>query len=511
VKPRVAYPVALLSGALLSLAFPEPSLSFLTWFVLAPTLALTRGVGVRRSAIAWGLFALGFLGTLLIWISIAGWVAWGLALVVEVPFLVLFGALWGWASGATGPTGRIAAAGGLWAGIEYLRSVIPFGGFTWGQLAQSQHDLVWMLEWAALGGGIVLAGVLVGVNAAIVEIVVARRDPRSIAIPALVIVAAFVVPIVSSFFYVASDVTPLRVALIQGNADPDVPVSLEKDIQILQSHVELTGEITATVDVAIWPESSIALDPELPEVQDALAHAATSIDAPLIVGANENVDDDHYRVSQFLVSPEGEIVDRYRKTHLVPFGEYVPLRDLLDSIPILDQVPRDAIAGDEGKLFDVNGIDVTPVISYEGDFGSLVRGRIASGGDVLVVATNTSTWLHSWASAQHVAFSQVRAAENATPVIHAAISGISAFISDRGEVLESLPLYRATSAVRSVAPRVTTTPYTRFGDWILAVCLVGCAAIWGTSRKRQKVGVVMADPHPPFVLRRGRRRPPPKE
>lgn len=486
VKPRLAYPIALLSGALLSLAFPEPSLSFLSWFVLAPTLAFTSGVGARRGAVAWGLFGLGFFGTLLIWISIAGWLAWALALVVEVPFLVLFGALWGWASRTTGPVGRIASAGALWAGIEYLRSVVPFGGFTWGQLAQSQHDLVWMLEWAALGGGIVLAGVLVAVNAAIVELVFARRDPRGIAIPALVIVAAFVIPIASSFFYVASDATPLRVALIQGNADPDVPVSLEKDVQILQSHVNLTESITEKVDVAIWPESSIALDPELPEVQEALTRAATSINAPLIVGANENVDDDHYRVSQFLVSPKGQIVDRYRKTHLVPFGEYVPMRDLLGSIPILDQVPRDAIAGDEGKLFPVNGIDVTPVISYEGDFGSLVRGRIASGGDILVVATNTSTWLHSWASAQHVAFSQVRAAENATPVIHAAISGISAFISDRGEVLESLPLYQATSAVRSVAPRVTTTPYTRFGDWILAVCLVLSAAIWGMSHDRQK-------------------------
>ena len=485
-KPRLAYPIALVSGALLSLAFPEPSLSFLTWFALAPTLALTRNVGPRRSALAWGLFGLGFFGTLLIWISIAGWVAWALALVVEVPFLVLFGAMWGWASGATGSMGRIAAAGGLWAGIEYLRSIVPFGGFTWGQLAQSQHDLTWMLEWASLGGGIVLAGLLVAVNAAIIEAVGARRNLRGVLAPALVIVITFAIPL-GTRSYEESDGASLRVALIQGNADPDVPVSLEKDIQILQSHVALTEAITKDVDVVIWPESSIALDPELPEVQDALTHAATSIDAPLIVGANENVDDDHYRVSQFFVSPEGEIVDRYRKTHLVPFGEYVPLRDLLGSIPILDQVPRDAIAGDEGKLFRVKGVDVAPVISYEGDFGSLVRGRIASGGDILVVATNTSTWLRSWASAQHVAFSQVRAAENATPVIHAAISGISAFISDRGEVLESLPLYQATSAVRSVAPRVTTTPYTRFGDWILVVCLVLCAGIGGMSRTRQRV------------------------
>jgi apolipoprotein N-acyltransferase len=484
VKPRLAYPVALLSGALLSLAFPEPSVSFLTWFVLAPTLALTRGAGPRRGAIAWGLFGLGFFGTLLSWISIAGWVAWALALVVETPFLILFGAAWGWLSKETGPMGRIAGAAGAWAAIEFLRSIVPFGGFTWGQLAQSQHDVVWMLEWAALGGGVVLGGVLVAINAALVEIADRRTNLRAAALPVTVVVLAFVIPLVSSFFYVAADVTPLRVALIQGNADPDVPVSLEKDAQILESHVSLTEELTEKVDVAIWPESAVALDPDLTQVQDALARAATAIDAPMIVGGNEHVDQDHYRVSEFFVSPQGKIVDRYRKTHLVPFGEYVPLRRLWGSLPILEQVPRDAIAGDEGKLFAVKGIDVAPVISFEGDFGSLVRGRIASGGDLLVVATNTSTWLHTWASAQHVAFSQVRAAENATPVVHAAISGISAFISDRGVVLESLPLYEATSAVRAMAPRVTTTPYTRFGDWILACAVIGCAIVWGASRKR---------------------------
>ena len=337
VKPRLAYPVALVSGALLSLAFPEPSLSFLSWFVLAPTLAFTREGGPRRGAIAWALFGLGFLGSLLSWISVAGWVAWALALVVEVPFFVLFGALWGWVSGTAGPMGRIASAGALWAAIEYLRSIVPFGGFTWGQLAQSQHDVVWMLEWAALGGGVVLAGVLVAVNAAIVEIVIAGHPSvRARLAPALVIVAAFLIPMASSFFYVASDVTPLRVALVQGNADPDIPVSLEKDIRILQSHVDLTTELDEKVDVVVWPESAIALDPNLPEVVQALTEAATSIGAPMIVGANENVDADRYRVSTFFVAPTGEITDRYRKTHLVPFGEYVPMRGLIGSFPILD-------------------------------------------------------------------------------------------------------------------------------------------------------------------------------
>ena len=493
-RPRLVYPIALLSGAALSLAFPRPSLSFIAWVALAPALALTSGGGAKRGALVWALFGFGFFATLLSWISIAGWAAWGGALVIEVPFIAAFGAVWGALSGRTSALGRIATAAGSWAAIEFVRSIWPMGGFTWGQLAQSQHDVFWMLEWAALGGGVVLAGVLAGVNASVAELVRARRaGARALAVPGAWIVAAFAIPIVMSFFHVASDAAPLRVGLVQGNADPDIPAGFDKDVQILESHVQLTEELRDPVDVVVWPESAVALDPDYPGVDESLEKAAVAADAPMIAGGNEDVDEDTYRVSAFFVDRSGAIVDRYRKTHLVPFGEYVPLRSLLGRLPILDQVPRDAIAGDEGKLFRVKDIDVAPVISFEGDFGSLVRGRIASGGDILVVATNTSTWLNSWASEQHVAFSQVRAAENATPVVHAAISGISAFISDRGEVLESLPLYRPGSLVRSVAPRATTTPYTRFGDWILAVGILICAGLWGLGHRRQKVGVASPD------------------
>src|SRR5947207_8969152 len=104
--------------------------------------------------------------------------------------------------------------------------------------------------------------------------------------------------------------------------------------------------------------------------------------------------------------------------HLVPFGEYVPGRRLLSWLPLLDQIPQDAVAAHDPKSFSVDGGEVTTVLSYEGDFGSLVRQRIGAGGRLLVVATNTSTWRRSWASAQHVAMSQVRAAENGVWVVH---------------------------------------------------------------------------------------------
>jgi apolipoprotein N-acyltransferase len=154
---------------------------------------------------------------------------------------------------------------------------------------------------------------------------------------------------------------------------------------------------------------------------------------------------------------------------------------------MLDQVPRDAIAADEPTIFEAAGGRVAPVISYEGDFGSLVRQRIADGGRLLVVATNTSTWGESWASAQHVAFSQVRAVENGVWVVHAALSGISAFVSPAGDVVRSTPLWEATTAVEVVRFAETPTLYARSGDWVAwGSVLAGAILVILGTRKRMK-------------------------
>lgn len=201
----------------------------------------------------------------------------------------------------------------------------------------------------------------------------------------------------------------------------------------------------------------------------------------MIVGGTLARDDGDYQVMAYLVSPDGEIVDAYQKTHLVPFGEYVPARELLDWLPALAQVPLDAVPGKEPVVFDVAGGAVAPIISFEADFGSLAAGRIAAGGRLLVVLTNTSTWRHSWASAQHVAMSQVRAVESGVYVAHGALTGISAFVDPAGEVMERSELWEPDVLVQRV--RFATGPsfYARTGDWAAVGSLVLVAA-WGAAR-----------------------------
>ena len=476
------------SGAALALAFPEPDIAPLAWVSTAPLLYIASNVRTRRGFALGYVFGVAFFGVLLYWISIVGWIAWLLLVLLQALFLGVFGAAYSALATRLPLWGRIAAAGVLWVVIEYLRTRFPLGGFTWGQLAQSQHNAGWMLRPAGLAGSWMVALLLVCCSGLVAEAFRASRiGARALAL-ALVVVAALVIATPALIPATGASGDGLSVAIVQGNVPRGItPSTFEKELSIIASHERLTKTLAGQdVDLVVWPESSVGLDlNDTPEASSAVAEAARAVDAPMIVGGNLDVDDDRYQVVAFSVSPSGEVVDRYQKTHLVPFGEYVPARDSLDWLPMLAQVPRDAVPGIEKTIFDVAGGRVAPVISFEGDFGSLVRERIGGGGQLLVVATNTSTWEDSWASAQHVAFSQVRAAENGVWVAHAALSGISAFIAPDGSVVQRTPLWTPTTAIDEVRFQTSPTLYARTGDWLPWASLTATAglAVWAARRR----------------------------
>lgn len=478
------------AGALLALAFPEPDIAPLAWLAIAPLLWTIRGGGWTRGLGLGFVFGIGFFSVLLFWISIVGYVAWVLLIILESLFLGLFGALWAVLSRHRPVALRVALAASLWVAVELLRASVPLGGFTWGQLAQSQHDLFfWTLRPAAFGGAWLVAGLLVAVNALVAELPRAGRSRRVLL--AAGAVGLLAVPLLLPIG--ETDGPVLRVAIVQGNVPQDFSGSFyDKELAITRSHAKLTRSLdTQGLDLIVWPESAIGLDLQRdPIVSAEVLDVARDAGVPMIVGGNLDIDSDRYKVVAFHVSAEGDVVDIYQKTHLVPFGEYVPGRDLLGWVPMLDQVPRDAVPGQEHKVFELGPASVAPVISFEGDFGSLVRKPMAAGGELLVVATNTSTWERSWASAQHVAFSQVRAAENGTYVVHAALSGISAFIDPHGQTLERSGLYETTTLVRDVGFAGGSTFYTRTGDWVAYLAalstLVGLLAHARTRRVRSR-------------------------
>jgi apolipoprotein N-acyltransferase len=451
---------------------------------------LCTGVRARRGFALGGVFGIAFFGLLLYWISIVGWAAWIVLVVVETMFIALFGATWAVASRRNSLAVRLLAPPVLWVAFEYLRSRVPVGGFTWGQLAQSQHNVSWLLRFAGVAGGWGIAFVLVACNAALavgLAEVGRRRWGRAVS---LTVASAALIALPGLTPAAHATGAPLKVAIVQGNVPEHFAGSVVgEQLQILRSHLALTRSIVAEhPDLVVWPESSVGFDPfRYAVARTAIARAARAVDAPMIVGGNEDIDSAHYRVVAWFVSPTGSIEDTYVKTHLVPFGEYVPGRRFLSWLPLLAQIPQDAVAAHDPKNFSVDGDQVSTVISYEGDFGSLVRQRIDLGGRLLVVATNTSTWRRSWASAQHVAMSQVRAAENGVWVVHAALSGISAFVDPAGRVVSSTPLWTAAALVHTVRFARSVTLYARMGDWLPFSCMaLGVLVVVFGARKRRE-------------------------
>jgi len=182
--------------------------------------------------------------------------------------------------------------------------------------------------------------------------------------------------------------------------------------------------------------------------------------------------------TNLLYDRDGTLQGKYAKQHLVPFGEYVPYRDQLDFLGALDQIPYDYAHGPGRRLFEVSGRRMATIICFESAFGPLVRDFVRDGAEFVVVSTNNRSYRRSGNASQHVALSQMRAAETGRPVVHASISGISGVIDADGDVRDTTDLFVNEIVTAEIAPTAGQTPYVRYGDWLLWGCglsLIGLA------------------------------------
>jgi apolipoprotein N-acyltransferase len=203
-----------------------------------------------------------------------------------------------------------------------------------------------------------------------------------------------------------------------------------------------------------------------------------------------------------LYDPNGRLQGTYAKRHLVPYGEEVPFRKALQRwISALDQIPRDFAPGKRPGLFDVDGHRIATIICFESAFGYQVRPLVRDGAQLIVVSTNNRSYRRSANSEQHLALSQMRAAETGRPVVHAAVSGISAVIDAHGDVSHTTKLFEPSIIDTTVALTTGSTPYVRFGEWVVLGSLatvVVAAGIGFARRRRRFVGSnVVDDASPP--------------
>ncbi|MBI2237814.1 MAG: apolipoprotein N-acyltransferase, partial [Actinobacteria bacterium] len=491
---RIRLPLALLiaalSGASLSLALPPAALGPLSFIALIPLLWLVQGARPRRGLFLGLAFGAGYFGTVLYWILLFGEMAWAALTFTSAAFVGVFGLLAPAVWRGERPVRSAVGLAALWTALEYLRGMWPLGGFTWGGLGYTQVDNRLLLPLAAATGVWGLTFVVALVDALLL-LALERGWARPRAAVAYVAAAAVLVLAPALIRVPAANGRTLDVAALQVDVRSarGLP-SLEEDRAVAKMNIELHDRLASDPpDLAVWGESALDPGANLPDFRPLVSEAIRDVGAPTLAGAVEQTPDGTTYAESLLFDGSGRVVDRYRKVHLVPFGEYVPFRRYLGWISALQQIPYDITPGERLDTLNVDGITFGNVICFENSFAAIDRTLVAGGAGFLIVTTNNASYEFTAASRQHLVMSRLRAVENGRWVVHAAVSGISAFIDPTGGVVAETGLFEPAIIRHTIRASTALTLYTRFGDWVPWLSLLLSAGLLLLPRRRTGPGV----------------------
>ncbi|MFA5884458.1 MAG: apolipoprotein N-acyltransferase [Acidimicrobiia bacterium] len=477
------------SGLLLALALPPASFGLLALVALVPLLWAWRGATSRNAAISGLAFGIVYFGVVFEWSRYFGLVAIVPFVLANTAYVVAAGALLGAFTKRGVRSPFLVAA--IWVVFEGLRARWPLGGLPWGEVGLTLHDQGWGRALATWGGIPLASFLVVALNGWLLELGIAAVKRRRVLVPAGAVLGIVVVIVAASALRPEPTVTgKIRFALLQGNdQNRDLTIDEQVNDYLTKAHFALAAQLEGKYDLVVFPESALERDPERsPVLRQQIVALADRLDATVVVNARTAAPDDGLYNANLVYEPGGKLQGQYAKRHLVPFGEYVPLRGYIDWIPgvshALDQVSFDYTAGHGRTQFTAGGHPFETAICFESAFPSVSRDAVRDGAELLVVSTNNRSYRRSGLSAQHVALSQMRAAETGRPVLHAAISGISAVIEPDGSVRERTALFEKTITDGTIATTSGTTPFVRFGDWVLAACLVGVLVTAVVAQRR---------------------------
>ncbi len=283
-----------------------------------------------------------------------------------------------------------------------------------------------------------------------------------------------------------------RITFVQGGG-PQGTHAIDTDPHLVfERHLDATRTIAAgSTDLVVWPENVIDVDEFSTSVERTeVAAEAARLDVALVVGITEDDGPEHFKNAQVVVLPDGSLGGRYDKVRIVPFGEWLPFRSLIELIPgqRTDEVGRDATAGEGPAVLDTPAGPVGVAISWEIFFGGRVRDGVSHGGQVVLNPTNGSSYTGTILQTQQLASSRLRAIETGRWVVQVAPTGFSAFVSPTGDVADRTGVSEAAVRTRTVQRRDGDTWYLRIGEKpIVAAALVVLAVAMILARRQERV------------------------
>lgn len=387
------------------------------------------------------------------------------------------GAAWAAARSAPPDPSRHALALVAWHGLaETLRLAWPFGGVPLATLGISQAASP-LARLAPLGGVVLIA-------AATMWIGFSPRRRLPVVVTGL---ACLVAPIIDG---VSTGSRAVVVSAVQGGGEQGTHAVDTDPREAFDRHLILTRMLDpGSRDMVIWPENVVNISGKGLFIDsrehDELVAEARRLGVPLVVGVTEDAGN-AFTNAQIVISPDGTIADRYDKVRRVPFGEYVPLRDVLAAMGApVDMVPRDAVAGRGRGRLDVpvagDSVRLAVAISWEVFFGGRVNEGVSDGATFIVNPTNGSSYTGTILQSQQMASSRLRAREQGRWVVQVSPTGFSAFVSPDGRVHDRTGVSDAAIIERPIPLATGRTPYSRIGD---APLVAGLATLALIARRR---------------------------
>jgi apolipoprotein N-acyltransferase len=475
--------LAALSALLLAAALPPLNAAPLGWIGLAPLLYAAARAPRARDAALLG-FACGLLlNALTMYWAVGVMSRYGrLSYLASVPvacllvaylacYVAAFAALMH-AAVSRGGRAALWTAPFAWVALEYVRNYC-ITGFPWNPLALTQYRWPALVQAASLGGIYAVSLLVASSSAALAYALLALAEARSrrrawagaavcALIPALVAAGGAV-----ALGRAEESSAFVRAAVVQPNILQDEKFAGGSAIRQLERHIELSRKTAPSAPhYLVWPESSVPLAYESAVVyRREVAALAKEMSVFVTLGSVTFTEGDA-RNSAITVTPEGEPSARYDKMHLVPFGEYVPLRKVLFFVEPLVREVGNFRPGLERPLGRVGYYPFGAAICYEIIFPELSRASVERGAQFLVTITNDAWFGRSSAPYQHFAHAVFRAVETRRPVVRAANTGISGFVDAYGRIRQESAIFEEAALVETIRPREDKTVYVRWGDWL---------------------------------------------
>ncbi|MCG8565935.1 MAG: apolipoprotein N-acyltransferase [Desulfobacterales bacterium] len=485
---------AILSGFLLTAAFPDTTAWPLAFVALVPLLISLESMG-RKQAFTAGLAAgLAHFLSLIYWLVPTLTTYGNMPLVLALAtllllalYLALYPALFalGLKYWDPGPRSYALVTALLWTGLEYIRTH-ALTGFGWGSLGYTLAPAPAWRQAADLGGVLGLSFVLALCNGGITRLIRWRPEyPKmdtllGLALPLTLAGATYVYGVQTQTLMdkEIQGAPRLRIALAQGNIQQDQKWNQAFRQTTLEKYRRLSMETAArSPALTIWPETALPFyygRDALPSLEtDAIARAVNTFiltGSPAIKVGKERI---QYYNRAYMISPKGLVTGSYAKTHLVPFGEYVPLQELIPFIGKITQEAGNYSPGPRNYTPLAFGSHRTGVlICFEILFPGISRAFVTQGAQILTTMTNDAWFGTTSAPAQHYAVAVMRAVENRRSLARAANTGISGFIDPLGRSSRTTPLFQDAAVVADLPLLSRISPYTRFGDLLPRACLI---------------------------------------